>query len=74
MTQYRRGAGENALYVRTDVVTGKPVKLRADAFGVIPIETPEERRVADAFGLRVTRLPRMTAEEITETNDKKERR
>lgn len=68
-TEHRR-APKNALFVRADPVSGRPVKLRADEFGVVPITTPEERRVADAFGLPVTKLPRMTAEEIDETNAK----
>jgi len=69
MSEHRR-APENARYTRIDTVTGRPVKLIADELGVITITTPEERRVADAFGLPVTRLPRMTAAEVTDTAKK----
>lgn len=61
--QYRR-ATAGARFVRMDPVSGHLVKLRADELGVIPITTAPERRVADAIGLRVTRVPRLDNDEV----------
>jgi hypothetical protein len=64
-TEHRRAA-ENARYYRTDAVTGRQVKLVADDLGVITITSAEERRVADAFGLPVTRIPKLSGDEVAE--------
>jgi len=59
-----RRAPERARYLRMDTVTGTLVKLQADERGVIEITTDPERRVADAFGLPVTRTPRLDNAEV----------
>lgn len=65
-TQHRR-ATPGARLTRT--IDGRPVKLVADELGVIEITSEAERRAADAFGLRVTRVPRLDPED----SKKKER-
>ena len=67
---YRRAKQPLARYVRTDDPTGRRVKLIADELGVITISKPEEARVADAFGLPVTKLPRASGDEVAKSKRK----
>jgi len=55
--------------VTTDV-TGRRVKLAADDLGVITIESDEERRVADALGLPVTKVPKLSNAEVADLQKK----
>lgn len=61
--EHRRGE-PGARYVRMDPDTQRLIRLVADEDGVIPIRDEVERRVADAIGLAVTRLPKLGPKEV----------
>ena len=60
MTEYRRGTANS--YVTT--IGGRRVKLIPDENGVIECKTKAERQAADAFGLPITKLPKLPADEV----------
>jgi len=64
MKSTHRRAKPGARFSRIDPTTGLLVKLRADDLGVIEITDPSEQRVADAFGLPVTKTPRLDSDEV----------
>lgn len=67
--EYRRAA-PGWRCVSTDPVTGRAVKLAADDLGVITITSDEERRLADARRLPITKLPRLDNDEVAKLKSK----
>ena len=69
MPDHRRGEPDTR-YVRCDPQTSHIVKLVTDEAGVVAITTDAERRVADAWGLAETRLPKLGPREVRELQSK----
>jgi len=70
MTEYRRAGKDVALYSRVDGPSGRLVKLVPDDLGIITISSEAERRVAEAIGLPVTKLPRLDSDEVAKAKKK----
>jgi hypothetical protein len=51
-------------------VDGRIVKLTADDLGVITIETDDERRLADRRNLPLTRVPKLSNDEVADLQRK----
>jgi len=64
--EYRRGVRVTT----TDPLTGALVKLVPDENGVIAITSDAMRRVADARGYSVTKLPKMSNAEVGDLQKK----